>query len=140
MILHIDTTGREEVTIKLSKGKKVLISKTFFAFRKQAEKLLPEIDKLLRKIKASLSDIETVQITNHGGSFTSLRIGVTTANALAYAIGTALVGTTGKTKKAGKIYIVEPEYPREPDIIMKTTVTASAGSRPQKDDLSGGNN
>jgi tRNA A37 threonylcarbamoyladenosine modification protein TsaB len=121
MILHIDTTGREEVTIKLTKVKKVLISKTFFAFRKQAEKLLPEIDKLLRKTKASLSDIETVQIANHGGSFTSLRIGVTTANALAYAIGSALAGTAGKPRKAGKISVVEPIYNSEPDIILKTS-------------------
>jgi tRNA A37 threonylcarbamoyladenosine modification protein TsaB len=120
MKLLIDTTDKETATIKLLEGKKVLANKTFFAFRAQAEKLLPEIDKMLRKIKVPLSDLGRVEIVNHGGSFTSLRIGVTTANALAYALGSALGGTTGKTKKAGKISIVEPEYDREPDIVMKT--------------------
>jgi len=121
MKLLIDTTDKETATIKLFEGKKVLANKTFFAFRKQAEKLLPEIARLIRRAKRTASGIKRIEIVNHGGSFTSLRIGVTTANALAYGLGAALAGTAGKTKKAGKISIVEPEYDREPDIIMKTS-------------------
>ncbi|KKR21470.1 MAG: Glycoprotease family protein [Parcubacteria group bacterium GW2011_GWE2_39_37] len=119
MILFIDTIAGDNIILALKKGKDVLARKEFEARRQQAEKLLPEIDKLLKKQRLTLKDIEKIEINNSGGSFTSLRIGVVTANALAYAIGVPIAGVAGKTKKTKGIQIVAPEYNQEPVITVK---------------------
>lgn len=116
MILFIDTTGHEQMEIRLQDGEEVLLSKKIAVQRTQAEKLLPEIAKLLKKKNFKLKDIELIKAANQGGSFTSLRIGVATANALGFALGIPVAGTAGSAKIISKISIVEPIYGREPDI------------------------
>ncbi|MFH0973018.1 MAG: hypothetical protein V1768_03475 [Patescibacteria group bacterium] len=87
----------------------------------QAEKLLPAIDKLLKKNKIKLSDIKKIQVENQGGSFTALRIGVVTANALGYALGIPVEGTqklenrqqitdSRNQKSKNNFSVVEPIY------------------------------
>jgi len=90
--------------------------------RTQAEKLLPAIDKLLKSSKLRLRNLNGIEVENRGGSFTSLRIGVVTANALAYALNIAVIGkgkaNVVKSKKK-KFNIVGPLYDREPEITAK---------------------
>lgn len=119
MTLCIDTTEGDDVVIALKQGKVVLAQKTFGARRQQAEKLLPEIDKLLKKQKLTLDDVKKIEINNAGGSFTSLRIGIVTANALAYALHIPISGTIGKTKKTKGMQIVEPQYSSAPVVTIK---------------------
>jgi tRNA threonylcarbamoyladenosine biosynthesis protein TsaB len=116
MILSIDTTNSQEMEICLKQGKDVLLSQKVAVERTQAEKLLPAIEKILQKKKMKIKDLESIEVNNSGGSFTSLRIGVATANALGFALGIPVVGTAGSAKKVGEISIVEPAYDREPDI------------------------
>jgi len=122
MNLYINTAQKDLIEISLKNRNKIVALKKFKSDRTQAEKLLPAIEKLLKASKIKLSNLSGVEVENGGGSFTSLRIGVVTANALAYALGVAVAGQ-GKTKAAGrskkKFNIVEPIYNREPEITMK---------------------
>ena len=55
-------------------------------------RMLPNIDELLSDAGLSKGDIEGVVISLGPGSFTGLRIGVTTAKSLAYVLGKPIVG------------------------------------------------
>jgi len=119
MILYIDTTPGDNIILALKRDGDVIVRKEFFAHRLQAEKLLPGIEKLLKAKKLSLRDLKKIEIDNVGGSFTALRIGVVTANALAFALGIPIIGTEGRTKKTKGINIVEPKYSQEPVVTVK---------------------
>lgn len=122
MILYINTTQGHNIEIAIKKGDKILAKKKFSAKYRQAEKLLPEIKKILDKNKLELSDIKKIQVVNKGTdetSFTALRIGVVTANALGYALGVPVIGFQKldvNKKKIKKFNIVEPIYSKEPNI------------------------
>jgi len=128
MILFINTASYDEVIVALlaADGKKIK-SKKFKAARQQAEKLLPAVSKLLAASGFDLKDIKKIQAVVTGGSFTSLRIGVVTANALAYALNIPIeaVSAAGKiladqaAKKFAAYTIVTPQYNREPNIGIK---------------------
>jgi len=125
MTLYINTVSHDEIIIALKQGAKLIAQKKIAAYRAQAEKLLPGIDKLLKARKIKLSALWKIVVANQGGSFTSLRIGVITANALAYALKIPVVAepkTAKKNKKFGAYSIVEPIYASEPNIgISKKT-------------------
>lgn len=122
MILAIDTTKNNIIAVSVKDGKKSVIKKKFASAHRQAEDLLPAIDKTLKAKGLKLAEIEKIQVANQGGSFTSLRIGAVTANALAYALGIEAKGMRGKEKKIGrrgKFRVVEPYYNAEPRITKK---------------------
>ena len=128
MILSINTASYDEIAIALlSMDGKKLKSRRFKAPRQQAEKLLPAVSKMLAANGSSLKDLKKIQVVVSGGSFTSLRIGVVTANALAYALNIAIeaVSAEGKSltdqgaKKFAAYTIVTPQYDREPNIGIK---------------------
>ena len=52
------------------------------------------------------------------GSFTSLRLGLATANALAYALNIPVEDQDGQVLKVSGLQIVEPRYDREPKISL----------------------
>lgn len=128
MILFINTASHDEIIISLlsPEGKKIK-TKKFEAHRRQAEKLLPAVSKLLLVASKKLTDLKKIQVVISGGSFTSLRIGVVTANALAYAlrIPVEAVSANGEilknqpAKKFDSYVIVTPQYDREPNIGIK---------------------
>lgn len=126
MILHINTTSTDNVEVIIKDGATILDKKIVSAHRAQAEELLPLIDDILKKNKISLDEIKKIQVVNDGdeaSSFTALRIGVVTANALGYALGIPVEGTNRKkdklVKKNVKFSIVEPKYNKGPNITKK---------------------
>jgi len=126
MILYINTTAPDEMIIALRSETKTMARRKIKSVRNQAEKLVPAIDALLKKNKIKLSALKKIIVAARGGSFTSLRIGVITANALAYALkipveAEEINDENGKkflirTKKFGIYSLVEPLYDREPTI------------------------
>ena len=107
----------------------------------QSEKLLKTIDKLLKtcgKVQRTLdlSQIKAIVVVNGPGPFTATRIGVATANALAYGLNIPVVGIKASEFKnidelikkgeclsdkqiayrTSKLNIVEPFYDKEPSI------------------------
>lgn len=121
MILYINTISTEDILLALQEGRDVLVRKKISAPRRQAEKLLPGIAALLKKQKVNLNELEKIVVANQGGSFTSLRIGVITANALAYGLGIPVESENKNKKnlkKFGSHCLVEPVYDHEPNIGM----------------------
>lgn len=127
MELYINTIKNncQEIEIKLVDNKKVKAQKLIKAHRQQAEKLLPGVEKLLKEKNLEIKKIKRIKVVNRGGSFTALRIGVITANALGFTSGVLVEGMTGdqmklkKTlKKDRKFAIVKPIYDKEPNITI----------------------
>jgi len=122
MILYINTVRKDEIIIALKDGAKVAARKKMKASHNQGEKLVPGIDCLLKSKKIRLSALKKIVVASRGGSFTSLRIGVITANALAYALKIPVVAEELEArekknqKKFGSSNIVEPLYDSEPNI------------------------
>ncbi len=48
--------------------------------------LLPKIDELLKKSNLEIKDVDKIYVSNGPGSFTGIRIGVTTAKTIAYGL------------------------------------------------------
>ncbi len=120
--LVIDTSDKEEIRLSLEKEGRFLSSKKIRAIRSQSEKLLASIDQFLLKNKIKLSDLKEIKVASYGHSFTSLRIGVITANALGYALKIPVLSLEDKKKdnkkKAKKLSysIIEPIYDKEANI------------------------
>lgn len=124
MILYINTTKNHYIDIALRDGDDVLVQKKFEAKYSQAEKLLPEIEKLLKHLKLKLSDILKIEVENKNKtsdtSFTALRIGVITANALGYALGVGVSGISASVKNGKTNFdVIKPIYDSNPNINMK---------------------
>ncbi len=60
--------------------------------RRSAQTLAPGIDQLLKQAGWRPADVELVAVASGPGSFTGLRIGVTTAKTFAYAVGCQAIG------------------------------------------------
>jgi len=124
MILYINTTSNKEMIVALYKKEKLVKSQKIRVDHNQAEKLIVSIDKLLKKNKHNLQSLQKIIVANYGSSFTALRIGVITANALGYALKIPVEAENAnlnkpmrRRKKMFSGYdIVEPDYDREPNI------------------------
>lgn len=81
MILYIDTSDSLETKVGLDNK----IYK-FGTKNHKSQKLLFLIDKILKKNKKSIEDISEIKINLGPGSFTGLRIGVSVANTLSWAL------------------------------------------------------
>lgn len=90
MILTIDSTNREKVTISLD-NKKITEEQKL-----GSQVLLPQIIKVLKKKKASFADISKIKVNTGPGSFTGTRVGVAVANALGFALNIPVNGKKGK--------------------------------------------
>ena len=120
MKLYIDTSDRDRVEVAVKKGDKVFCVKKFLAKYRQAEKLLVEIEKMLEVAEIKLKNIKEIKVENRGGSFTSLRIGVITANALGFGLGIPVTTVQGGDIKTGEDFsVIKPEYSQEPTITLK---------------------
>jgi tRNA threonylcarbamoyladenosine biosynthesis protein TsaB len=57
-----------------------------------SEKILSLIDVMLRSAETRLEDIDQVVVSTGPGSFTGLRVGISTAQGIAFALGVKLIG------------------------------------------------
>ncbi|NTW22213.1 tRNA (adenosine(37)-N6)-threonylcarbamoyltransferase complex dimerization subunit type 1 TsaB [Candidatus Falkowbacteria bacterium] len=117
-ILKIDTTDPEALTAAVYRDADLIAEEKVPARRRQSEELLPAIDRALAKAGIRMIDLEKIIVANQGGSFTSLRIGIVTANAMAYALQVPVEGTVRNEKQPDKAY-VEPIYDNTPDFVVK---------------------
>lgn len=112
MNLLIDTTQTEKIIIALidERGREVARrEKKVFQI---SENLLPEIERLLKKYKATLKNLSKILVNPGPGGFSSTRTGVATANALAYALNIPVAEwSSGKIKA-----LVLPKYDKPPNI------------------------
>lgn len=81
MKLYIDTSDRDKIVIGID-GKRFETEST----KSKSQKLLPFIERKLKEQNNTLSDIKEVEVNTGPGSFTGIRVGVSVANALGWAL------------------------------------------------------
>ncbi len=83
--LYIDTSNNREINLQLEiNGDKKSDSKPIF---QRTEKALVFIEELLRENSLTLDKIDKIYVKRGPGSFTGLRVGVSIANSLSFALG-----------------------------------------------------
>jgi tRNA threonylcarbamoyladenosine biosynthesis protein TsaB len=90
-LLAIETVGRTGSVAALDDDR-VVVELTLDAKRRSAQTLAPAIAEVLESAHWQPEDVELVAVAIGPGSFTGLRIGVTTAKTFAYAVGCKIVG------------------------------------------------
>lgn len=85
-------TATDLGTVGLIDEEDVIGEFTFEADESQSERLLSSIDLLLKESDLKISDVEKIGVSRGPGSFTGLRIGISTAKGLAHGLGIPLVG------------------------------------------------
>ncbi len=132
MLLLINTCSNQHFTVALAQSDGILvytkINKIPFS---QAEKLLPLIDTVLKRNSINLKKITGIIVVTGHGDFTALRIGVSTANALSYALAVPVVGYqtnqfdsledlaqkgAKEIKQSSSEKLVFPKYGKRPNI------------------------
>jgi len=92
MYLFIDTSKDKTIVQILDKHLKIIDSCSRDGQKNQSENLLGLIDKILKKTGYDKSDISGIFVVSGPGSYTGLRVGVATANALSLALGVKVSG------------------------------------------------
>lgn len=85
-------TATNAGTVGLVDGGEVKGEYTFKAKESQSERLLDSIDLLLKKVGLEIGDVEKVAVSRGPGSFTGLRIGISTAKGIAHGLGIPIAG------------------------------------------------
>lgn len=98
MKLFIDTSDNTKTIVSLNGDR--LIRPTGV---EKSQQVLTLIDQILKKNKKTLKDITEIEVNLGPGSFTGLKVGISVANTLAWALKIPVNG-----QKIGKL--VEPKY------------------------------
>jgi tRNA threonylcarbamoyladenosine biosynthesis protein TsaB len=134
MILLFDP-AHEPVTVALVDGGVVIAQRTIENRREQSAKLLEAVDHLLAGVGLRPDGLAAIAVVRGPGSFTSLRVGLACANALAQAAGRPMIGLTAEAGNlAAQASMAEtaladhrtdefllPEYGRPPSITPSRT-------------------
>lgn len=99
MILHVKTSDQKRVTVSLRQAQGI---KTLAELSEENEYgsqvLLPLIQKLLKNGRCELQDLTGIEVETGSGSFVGLRVGVSVANALGFALGIPVNGKRVETE------------------------------------------
>lgn len=89
-ILHIDTSAESGLTA-LSKDGEILAQKINEEVRNHASTINKDIDFVLSASGIALKDVDAITVCSGPGSYTGLRIGVSTAKGICYALNKPLM-------------------------------------------------
>lgn len=110
-ILAIDTSTHY-LSMAVARDARILASRHFKLKKILSSSIIPEIEKILKKTKISLSSLDGFTVGLGPGSFTSLRVGLSTVKALCLATGKNVVGISSldviamNVKGNGRICVV----------------------------------
>ncbi|HKD36973.1 MAG TPA: tRNA (adenosine(37)-N6)-threonylcarbamoyltransferase complex dimerization subunit type 1 TsaB [Pirellulales bacterium] len=90
-ILAIETSGQAG-SVAVLEGGFVLRERLLPPTERSATTLTPAIRDILAEVEWNTSDVRLIAVTIGPGSFTGLRVGVTTAKTLAYALSAEVIG------------------------------------------------
>jgi tRNA threonylcarbamoyladenosine biosynthesis protein TsaB len=112
LILNIDT-ALDIACISLAADGQVLLSATNGSTKDHAAWIQAAINKLVRDAGYELHDLKAVAVSNGPGSYTGLRIGLSTAKGLCYALNIPLI-TVGSLEAMAFTAIKDMESPGIP--------------------------
>ena len=108
-LLAIETTGLRGSVACADQGE-LLASELLRSDQRSAQSLIPAIESILKSQGWSPSDLDSIAVAVGPGSFTGLRVGVTTAKVLAWACGAALFGIDSLEAAAWTIAAALPPF------------------------------
>lgn len=118
MYLYINTVSHENAEVSIIGNDLGVMDTSGFSCEYQfqiKDKLLKEIDKILARNKIVLKDLNGIIAANKSKEMTSLRIGISVANALAYSLDIPVFGAGDKGfRKSRKFKPLKPEYEINP--------------------------
>lgn len=89
-ILAVDTSA-SVASVAIMEDEVLLGEYSINNKKTHSQKLLPMIDELLKSLELKIGDIDYFAASNGPGSFTGLRIGITTIKTLAYSVGKQVI-------------------------------------------------
>ena len=101
-LLLIDTSN-QPLSVALTDGNDVLAEITNNSKTNHSVQLMPMIQRLFNESSMSKNDLDGIVVAEGPGSYTGLRIGVTTAKTLAYALNCKLYGVSSLKALAATI-------------------------------------
>ncbi|RRK11818.1 tRNA (adenosine(37)-N6)-threonylcarbamoyltransferase complex dimerization subunit type 1 TsaB [Lactiplantibacillus garii] len=101
-LLAIDTSNRP-LSVAVLEDTKILATTTTNVGRNHSSTLLPIIERSLAQAGMQPADLDRVVVAAGPGSYTGLRIGVTTAKTLAFTLHKELVGLSSLEALAGNV-------------------------------------
>jgi tRNA threonylcarbamoyladenosine biosynthesis protein TsaB len=93
LILSIETSTTV-CSVALTKDNVVLSKEILFAEQSHSTHLTLLIDKVLKNVDHTMSELDAVAVSEGPGSYTGLRIGVSTAKGLCYALSIPLISVS----------------------------------------------
>jgi tRNA A37 threonylcarbamoyladenosine modification protein TsaB len=138
MILIIDTAKEKKIFFGLIKEKNFLAKKVIPLPNRKSEVLLLALDKFFQAAKIRPKFLSGLAVVSGPGPFTSLRLGVVTANTLAWALKIPVIGIKAsefsnliqlaqvikqRLNSLAREEIIEPFYGKEPNITIKHVVS-----------------
>jgi tRNA threonylcarbamoyladenosine biosynthesis protein TsaB len=103
MLLSLNTCGNTaSVALGLAGAHEIeILATATLAVRTYSARLIPEIAAMLESRHATLRDIEAIVVVNGPGSFTGIRVGLSTAKGLAEGAGIPLIAVSRLALLAG---------------------------------------
>ncbi|MEJ8767413.1 tRNA (adenosine(37)-N6)-threonylcarbamoyltransferase complex dimerization subunit type 1 TsaB [Oceanobacillus sp. HCA-5259] len=92
-ILVIDTSNHV-LGVAIMKNDKVIGQIMTNLTKNHSVRLMPAIDKLMAEVGMRVEELDRIAVAKGPGSYTGVRIGLTTAKTLAWALGTPVVGVS----------------------------------------------
>jgi tRNA threonylcarbamoyladenosine biosynthesis protein TsaB len=133
MILLIDTTRPQALSLGLSARGALVAEKNIDFDHHSADILLPAIIDLLQSVKQTVGNLTGLAVVTGPGSFSAVRSGVVTANGLSYGLQLPLVAIAAQQSPDmaalikvataqlanARPQVVSPNYGKEPTITQR---------------------
>ncbi len=105
-ILAIDTSNRP-LSVALLEDHALLAENTTTVSKNHSASLMPAIQNIFKQSEMQPADVDRIVVAQGPGSYTGLRIGVTTAKTIAYSLNKELVGVSSLAVLAAGVHITE---------------------------------
>jgi tRNA threonylcarbamoyladenosine biosynthesis protein TsaB len=109
MILHIET-ATDICSVVLADNGAVIAEKSSEPIRDHASSLVVFIDEILKENNIKPSALKAIAVSKGPGSYTGLRIGVSTAKGLCYALNIPLIAIATTQSMAKQYYLQHTDY------------------------------
>ena len=109
LILNLETSSTNCSVCVAKEGEILAIRELNSANYSHAEKLHIFIEEVMQEASVQMQDLEAVAVSKGPGSYTGLRIGVSAAKGLCYALGIPLISVATLKSMASQIQIKENE-------------------------------